>query len=138
MIIVNRISSRRENHPHFQKLYFHDTSRLFRLTGFKNIKYFCNAPIDFRNALVQVLGIMRVRRKQNPKYIDLIRLRADYGISETKAKRMIADGRIKVIHLVDEGRCRDRMLIVVDELERYLKSLEVMEPPRPKKPEMAG
>jgi hypothetical protein len=60
---------------------------------------------------------MRVR-KQSPKYIDLVRLRADYGISESKAKRMIADGRIKVIHLVDEGRCRGRMLIVVDELDR--------------------
>ena len=82
---------------------------------------------------------MRVR-KQSPKYIDLVRLRTDYGISESKAKRMIADGRIKVIHLVDEGRCRGRMLIVVDELDRYMKSLEAMEPPRPKKvekPEMA-
>jgi hypothetical protein len=60
----------------------------------------------------------------SPKYINLHRLRADYGISQSKAQRMIADGRIKVIHLVDAGRSRGKLLVVVESLDRYLKSLE--------------
>ena len=41
-----------------------------------------------------------------PKYITLTRLALEYGVWKGKAHRMIKDGRIDVVRVVDEGRSR--------------------------------
>ena len=62
-----------------------------------------------------------------PKYITFERLEAEYGITKGRAYPLIANGRIKVVRLIEPGLSRGKELIIVDTLERYLKSLEVVE-----------
>jgi hypothetical protein len=90
------------------------------VAGWKRTVNILVRPLDLVDCC-EILSVVKVQ--QSSKYVDLLRPRADYCISESKAKRMIADGRIKAIRLVDEGRSRGKLLIDVDELNRYLKSL---------------
>ena len=58
-----------------------------------------------------------------PRFIDFHRLLAEYGIPKSKARQLIADGFIQAIHLVNRGRSRGRMLIVVKSIEDYLERI---------------
>jgi hypothetical protein len=60
-----------------------------------------------------------------PKYITFERLEAEYSISKGRAYPLIANGRIKVVRLLEPGKSRGKVLILVASVEAYLKSLEV-------------
>ena len=62
-----------------------------------------------------------------PKYITFERLEAEYGITKGRAYPLIHNGRIKVVRLIEPGLSRGKVLILVDSVERYLKSLETVE-----------
>jgi hypothetical protein len=64
-----------------------------------------------------------------PKYITFERLEAEYSISKGRAYPLIANGRIKVVRLLEPGKSRGKVLIVVSSVENYLKALETTEVP---------
>jgi hypothetical protein len=80
--------------------------------------------IDFRH---ESLTVPEQEAGVQPKYITLTRLALEYGISKGKAHRMIKDGRIDVVRVVDKGRSRGKILVLAASVDRYLKSLEVAE-----------
>lgn len=61
-----------------------------------------------------------------PKYTTFEGLEAGYAITKGRAYPLIKDGRIKVVRLIEPGKSRGKVLILVDSVERYLKSLETV------------
>jgi hypothetical protein len=94
-------------------------------------------PVDSIRYGARVCSMKKLRKSHvpeqesvdiRPKYITLQRLGAEYGISKGKAVRMLEDGRIQAVRVVDEGRSRGKVLVIAESVDRYLKSLERVEP----------
>jgi hypothetical protein len=86
------------------------------ITRFANTLYY---PVDSIRYGARVCSIKKLRKSHvpeqesvdiRPKYITLQRLGAEYGISKGKAVRMMEDGRIQAVRVVDEGRSRGKVL----------------------------